>query len=44
MPSAGLEAAIPATKRQQIYALNYTATGIGLISVLAFVNLLGHLS
>jgi hypothetical protein len=29
MPSARFEPAIPATKRQQTYALDHTATGIG---------------
>jgi hypothetical protein len=30
MPSAGFERAIPATKRQQTYALDRAATGIGI--------------
>jgi hypothetical protein len=29
MPSAGFEPAIPAFKRPQTYALDFTATGIG---------------
>jgi hypothetical protein len=33
MPSTGFEPAIPATKRQQTYALYRAATGIGLFLI-----------
>jgi hypothetical protein len=32
MPRAGLEPAIPATNRQQTFALDRTATGIGWVT------------
>jgi hypothetical protein len=33
MPRAGFEPAVPATKRQQTYAVDGTATGIGLEAI-----------
>jgi hypothetical protein len=38
MPRAEFEPATPATKRPQIYTLDRAATGIGLITLLLYVN------
>jgi hypothetical protein len=40
MPSAGIEPAIPATKRPQTYALDHVSTGIGQIQ--NYYPKLGH--
>ena len=37
MPSARFEPAIPAIERKQTYPLDRTATGIGLISIMAHI-------
>ena len=37
MPSAGFEPAIPAIEHMQTYPLGRTATGIGLISIMAHI-------
>jgi len=37
MPSAGFEPAIPTIERLKTYALGRTATGIGLISIMALI-------
>jgi len=37
MPSAGLELAIPTVERLQTYALDLTATGVGILCPLHFL-------